>query len=882
MAFTDDIGDASRMEQANHLFFRLYQCANILHKTGTKAVESEGLTTQQWAVLGALSRPDTQEGMSVGDLARYLMVSRQNLSGLVGRMERDGHLCSAPDGRDRRSRLISMTPSGRQMWLTQAQPKIQRYCEQALSDFSNSDLTHTLHYLLKLLDNMKQIDAEQGSVGNGEDCAPLDEGNPMNQTTASVASLTVHEHIALIRLTNPPVNALSAAVRQGLLVAIQQAHADPRVHAVVITGSGHNFIAGADIREFGLPPQEPSLPDLCETIEASPQLVIAAIHGAALGGGLEMALSAHYRIASENAKLGLPEVTLGLLPGAGGTQRTPRLIGAEAALDLMLSGRQIGTKEALRMGLIDHVATSDDIAVEGIAYARSLLGDGAAVRRTSELTQALSDRAAQQAAINTARTGAQKKRGLLSPLKIIDCVQAALDLPFAQGLAIERDLFTQCLNSPQRTGLVHAFFAEREVAKAPETQTSQPRPFQHVGVIGGGTMGAGIAVSLLDAGLVVTMIERDDAALDLGRSRVVKVYDGQIKKGRMTEAGQSAVLARFHGSTTYDALADADIVIEAVFEDMNVKKAVFAELDRVCKKGAVLATNTSYLNINEIARSVSRPGDVVGLHFFSPANIMKLLEIVVPEHVSADVVATGFALAKRLKKVPVRAGVCDGFIGNRILAVYRQAADHMVEDGASPYEIDQMARDFGYPMGPYEMSDLAGGDIGWATRKRRAATRDPRARYVHIADQLCERGWFGQKTGRGWYLYPEGSRTGQRDPEVEALVAQERAKAGVTPRHFTPEQLQRRYLAAMINEGAKVVAEGIALRPLDVDVTLVHGYGFPRHRGGPMKYADMVGLPHILADIQTFAKEDPLFWQPAPLLIKLVAEGQTFDSLNKQ
>jgi len=325
-----------------------------------------------------------------------------------------------------------------------------------------------------------------------------------------------------------------------------------------------------------------------------------------------------------------------------------------------------------------------------------------------------------------------------------------------------------------------------------------------------------------------------------------------------------------------------DVVIEAVFEDMNVKKAVFAELDRVCKKGAVLATNTSYLNINEIARSVSRPGDVVGLHFFSPANIMKLLEIVVPEHVSADVVATGFALAKRLKKVPVRAGVCDGFIGNRILAVYRQAADHMVEDGASPYEIDQMARDFGYPMGPYEMSDLAGGDIGWATRKRRAATRDPRARYVHIADQLCERGWFGQKTGRGWYLYPEGSRTGQRDPEVEALVTQERAKAGVTPRHFTPEQLQRRYLAAMVNEGAKVVAEGIALRPLDVDVTLVHGYGFPRHRGGPMKYADMVGLPHILADIQTFAKEDPLFWQPAPLLIKLVAEGQTFDSLNKQ
>ncbi|MCC6218569.1 MAG: 3-hydroxyacyl-CoA dehydrogenase, partial [Aquabacterium sp.] len=445
----------------------------------------------------------------------------------------------------------------------------------------------------------------------------------------------------------------------------------------------------------------------------------------------------------------------------------------------------------------------------------------------------------------------------------------------------ERELFVQCLNSPQRAGLVHAFFAEREVTKSPETQSSQPRPFQKVGVIGGGTMGAGIAVALLDGGLQVTMIERDDAALALGQSRVAKVYDGLIKKGRLSEEGKAAILTRFNGSTAYDALADADIVVEAVFEDMGVKKAVFAELDRVCKKGAVLATNTSYLDIDEIARSVSRPQDVVGLHFFSPANIMKLLEIVVPAQVSADVVATGFALAKKLKKVPVRAGVCDGFIGNRILAVYRQAADYMMEDGASPYEIDAMVRAFGYPMGPYEMSDLAGGDIGWATRKRRAATRDPKARYVHMADKLCERGWFGQKTGRGWYIYEAGSRTGKTDPEVEAIVAEERAKAGVTPRSFTREELERRYVAAMVNEGAKVVAEGIALRPLDVDVTLVHGYGFPRYKGGPMKYADLVGLPQILADIQAFAKEDPLFWQPAPLLVQLVAEGKNFDSLNQ-
>ncbi len=696
-----------------------------------------------------------------------------------------------------------------------------------------------------------------------------------------VVQTTVSDHIALVKISNPPVNALSTAVRQGLQQAFTELNQNADVHAIVITGSGSNFIAGADIREFGLPPQAPSLPDVCNQIEASDKLVIAAIHGAALGGGLEIALSAHYRVAVETAKVGLPEVNLGLLPGAGGTQRAPRLAGAAAALDLMLSGRHAGAKEALRLGLIDHIATSDDIAAEGIAYARSLLSDGAPVRRSGEQTDALADRAAQQAAIDAARADVAKKKGLFSPAKIVDCVQAALDQPFAEGLAVERELFTQCLNSPQRAGLVHVFFAEREVTKSPETQSAQPRPFQKIGVIGGGTMGAGIAVSLLDAGLTVTMIERDDAALALGQSRVAKVYDGSIAKGRLSEEGKAAILARFNGSTSYDALADADIVIEAVFEDMGVKKAVFSELDRVCKPGAVLATNTSYLDINEVANSVSRPQDVVGLHFFSPANIMKLLEIVVPAKVSADVVATGFALAKKLKKVPVRAGVCDGFIGNRILAVYRQAADYMMEDGASPFEIDAMVRAFGYPMGPYEMSDLAGGDIGWATRKRRAATRDPKARYVHIADKLCERGWFGQKTGQGWYVYEGGTRGGKPNPAVEPIIAEERAKAGVTPRTFTREELERRYVAAMVNEGAKVVAEGIALRPLDVDVTLVYGYGFPRYKGGPMKYADLVGLPQILADIEAFAKEDPLFWQPAPLLVKLVQEGKNFDSLNK-
>ncbi|TDV14947.1 3-hydroxyacyl-CoA dehydrogenase NAD-binding domain-containing protein [Paraburkholderia caballeronis] len=685
--------------------------------------------------------------------------------------------------------------------------------------------------------------------------------------------------VLLVTIDNPPVNALGVDVRRGLAAAIDAADSNDAVEAVLIVGAGRNFIAGADIREFGKPPQPPALPDVCNRIEASAKPVIAAIHGAALGGGLEVALAAHYRIAVAGAKLGLPEVTLGLLPGAGGTQRTPRLIGAEAALSLMLSGRHAGAQEALKLGLVDRVGHSDDVLAEGIAYAQELLAARAPVRRTRD-AHGLADRAASEAAIAAARA-AKKSRGLFSPQKIVDCVEAALNQPFDEGLRFERKQFVACLDSPQRAGLVHAFFAEREVQKAPETRSAEPRPLRTVGVVGGGTMGAGIAVAVLDAGLPVTMIERDDDALARGRANVEKVYDGLIAKGRLSADAKAQTLARFDGSTSYDALANVDLVIEAVFEDLPVKQAVFAELDRVCKPGAVLATNTSYLDIDAIAATTSRPQDVVGLHFFSPANIMKLLEVVVPARVSADVVATAFDLAKKLRKVPVRAGVCDGFIGNRLLAVYRTAADHLMEDGASPYQIDKAVREFGFPMGPYQVIDLAGGDIGWATRKRRAATRDPNARYVQIADRLCERGWFGQKTGRGFYLYPQGARTGSPDPEVEAIIAAERERAGIAPRAFSDDEIIRRYLAAMVNEGANVVHEGIALRPLDVDVTLIYGYGFPRHRGGPMHYADTVGLANVLADIREFAKEDPLFWRPSPLLVDLAERGATFASLNQ-
>ncbi|MCS4292145.1 3-hydroxyacyl-CoA dehydrogenase [Comamonas sp. BIGb0152] len=704
----------------------------------------------------------------------------------------------------------------------------------------------------------------------------------MSAENAAVVSLAREGHVLVVTIQNPPVNALSQAVRQGLADAVAQARSDAQVKAILLVGSGKAFIAGADIREFGKPAMPPSLPDVLVQLENSDKLVVAAIHGPALGGGLEVALSCHYRLAVSGAKLGLPEVQLGLLPGAGGTQRTPRLIGVQAALDLMLSGRHASAEEALAMGLVDKVEPAGtDAHSAGLAYANELLAQNAPVRRTREAT-ALADKAASQAELDAAKAdSAKKSRGLFSPGKIIECVQGALDLPFEQGMQNERKLFVQCLESPQRAGLIHAFFAERETAKIPEAKAAAPRALNSIGVVGGGTMGAGITVAALDAGLPVVMVERDEESIARGRANVEKVYDGLIAKGRLTAEKKAAIMARYSGSTDYAALAQVDLVIEAVFEEMGVKKAVFAELDKVCKPGAVIATNTSYLDIDAIAASISRPQDVIGLHFFSPANIMKLLEIVVPAKVSADVVATAFDLARRMKKVPVRAGVCDGFIGNRILAVYREAANYLLEDGASPYQIDEAVREFGYPMGPFQVADLAGGDIGWATRKRKAATRNPNARYVQIADRIAEKGWFGQKTQRGYYLYPQGARIGQQDPEVLAIVDAERQRVGITPRSFSNAEIMRRYMAAMVNEGANVVREGIALRPLDVDVTFLYGYGFPRFRGGPMKWADMVGLDKVLADIREFAKEDALFWTPSPLLVELVEKGENFESLNK-
>lgn len=688
--------------------------------------------------------------------------------------------------------------------------------------------------------------------------------------------------VLVVTIDHPPVNALGVEVRRGLLAAVEAAEADGDVRAVLLLGAGRNFIAGADIREFGQPPQAPLLTDVCNRIEACAKPVVVAVQGAAFGGGLEVALAAHYRLALPDAKFGLPEVTLGLLPGAGGTQRTPRLIGVPAALAMMLDGKPVEAGQALRQGLVDRLAATADPLREGLEYAAGLVASGAPPRPTRSRWPESADPAAAREAIAAARASLDRKyRGLFSPARIIDAVEAALDRDFETGLRLERKAFLECLETPQRRALVHAFFADREVARVPEAGRAQPRTVERVGIVGGGTMGAGIAVAVLDAGLPVVMVERDAPSLDRGRANVAKVYDGLVSRGRLDPAERDRRLGGFSGATDYAALADVDLVVEAVFEDMDVKSAVLKELDRVCKPGAVLATNTSYLDINRLAAGVSRPRDVIGLHFFSPANIMKLLEIVVPDAVADDVVSTGFALAKRLKKVAVRAGVCDGFIGNRILAVYRQAADYMLADGASPYQIDRVVRDFGFPMGPFQVLDLAGGDISWAARKRRAATRDPLLRYVPIADRLCERGWFGQKTRRGWYLYPEGSRTGQEDPEVLDIVAEERRKMGGTQRSFSSDDILRRYMAAMINEGADIVHQGIALRPLDVDVAMFYGYGFPRYRGGPMHYADQVGLDRVLADIHEFQAEDPHFWKPSPLLAELAQRGGHFNDLNQ-
>ncbi|WP_299689319.1 3-hydroxyacyl-CoA dehydrogenase NAD-binding domain-containing protein [uncultured Tateyamaria sp.] len=683
--------------------------------------------------------------------------------------------------------------------------------------------------------------------------------------------------IAVLTVRNPPVNALSQAVRQGLWDRMDQAEADADVRAIMIVGEGRAFFAGADIKEFGKPLKEPFLPDLIHRIEASPLVVVAAMHGVSLGGGLEVALGCHYRIAVPQARVGLPEVHLGLIPGAGGTQRLPRLTGVEPALEVMTTGRHVGAAEALSLGILDAVEEGDPREI-GLAFVQRLLAEGAPRRPVSEmaLPQPIDWDYAFDATL-------ARGRGQISPAWCVRAVQAAYGGSFAQGMQAERKMFMDLMETDQRQGMIHAFFSERAVSNLPELKGVAPRDIQHLAVIGGGTMGAGIATAALLAGLRVHLLEMSAEAGAAARGRIEANLAGALKRGKITAEAHGAMLEQaLRVLTDYTDLSEVDLVIEAVFEDMDVKKQVFAQLDAVCKPGCVLASNTSYLDIDVIAATTSRPADVLGLHFFSPAHVMKLLEVVVGEQTAPDVAATGFALGKRLGKISVRAGVCDGFIGNRILATYRTCADHMVLDGASPYDIDAALEAFGFAMGPFAVADLAGLDIGWAVRKRKRAEGQAPTRDATYADRLCEDGHFGQKTGKGYYDYAAGARAPVPNPEVMPMIEADRARLGITPRRFDADEIVRRYMAAMVNEAAKVVGEGIARRPLDVDMTLLFGYGFPRYRGGPLKWADMVGLEGLLDDIRGYAVEDAVFWAAAPLLEQLVADGRCFDDLNKE
>lgn len=688
-----------------------------------------------------------------------------------------------------------------------------------------------------------------------------------------VVSIARDGGIGLIVLDNPPVNAASHALRSGIWKALETLQADSAIMAIGLYARGRTFIAGADIREFGKPPQDPWLPDLCNFLEDSTKPIVCVLHGTTLGGGLEVALACHARVALAGTRVGLPEVTLGILPGAGGTQRAPRLAGVAASLDLITSGKPISAEQALESGLIDRISEGDPREI-ALRAAQDVIDGVLATRRTKDLSTQ-----PDQDAISAMRAKLEKTQPLLfSPHKCVDAVEAS-SLPLSEGLQEERRLFNACMESPQRAGLIHAFFSERAVAKVPESSAT-PREVTRIGVIGGGTMGSGIATAALLAGFPVTLSERDQAGLDRGAATIAKNLDGAVKRGKLAAEKRDSILEGSLSTTTDLAdLADRDLVIEAVFEDMGVKREIFETLDKVTRPGAILASNTSYLDINEIAAVTSRPEDVIGLHFFSPAHIMRLMEVVVADKTGADVVATGFSLARKLKKIAVRSGVCDGFIGNRIMTFYKKAADYMMMDGASPEEIDTAITGFGFAMGPYQVADLAGLDISWAANKRRAATRPAEERYIPIADQICEQGWFGRKTGQGFYVYDE--KAPRPNPDALTIIDQERDKAGVAPRAFTQSEIVDRFVTAMILEATRVLEEGIALCPIDIDAVFLFGYGFPRFRGGPMHTADQIGAGELVRRIEAYAQEDAYYWQVPELLRNMAERDGSFAEMNE-
>ena len=650
----------------------------------------------------------------------------------------------------------------------------------------------------------------------------------------SPVSYTVRQNIGVITIDNPPVNALSHAVRQGLYDTIEAAEADADARAIVLLCAGRTFIAGADITEFGKPLKDPWLPDLLNRIERTSKLVVAGLHGTALGGGFETALAAHYRCAVPSARVGLPEVHLGLLPGAGGTQRAPRLAGVEAALELITSGRPIGAERAHAIGLVDRIVDGE-LDAATIQYAEELLENDAPVRQTS--AQPIAAFSPELFDESRARLTA-KARGQIAPLHIVDCVEAATRLPFDEGLAFERERFSICMDSPQSAAMRHAFFAEREAAKVDGLDKSTPRRnIERVAVIGAGTMGGGIAMCFANAGIPVTLLEISDDALQRGLGVIEKNYAGSVSRGKLSEAASAAARALIVGATDYSALSDVDLVIEAVFEDPDLKQRIFRQLDEVCKDGAILATNTSYQDVNAIAAATARPEDVVGMHFFSPANIMKLLEVVRGDTTADDVLATVLALAKRIRKVPVVARVCYGFIGNRMLKPYGNAAQRLLLEGATPEQVDTAMQDWGMAMGPFRVFDLAGLDVGYKARQALPADQRGDPATHRVADRLVESGRLGQKSGAGFYRYDDG-RKPRPDPVVAEVIASAAEEFGIERRKFDDSEIVERLIGALVDEGHAILDEGIAQRPGDIDVVWIYGYGFPVARGGPMYYAE--------------------------------------------
>ncbi|MEM7098210.1 MAG: 3-hydroxyacyl-CoA dehydrogenase NAD-binding domain-containing protein [Pseudomonadota bacterium] len=697
---------------------------------------------------------------------------------------------------------------------------------------------------------------------------------------------TVHyelrDNIALMTIDNPPVNPLSSGVRQGLHDGIGQALADENVAAIVLTGAGRAFIAGADISEFGGASEGPGLHDCLNAMDASNKPIVAAINGTAFGGGLEVALCCHYRVIAPSAQVGLPEVKLGLLPGAGGTQRLPRLVGAEKALDFMLSGDGIPGPQAQELGIVDEVVEGD--IVEGaIGYAQNLVANGSPVRCIrNEDDQLLADRD-NTAVFDAARKNAARKmRNRFAPEMIIQCVEAAVNLgDFDAGMQVEAENFAQCLRHPQREALIHTFFSEREVAKIPDVpKDTATKDIKQAAVIGCGTMGGGISMSFLNVGLPVTVLEVDQEALDRGFGVIKKNYDIQVQRGRMTAEEVDHRMSLLSGTTDYADLGQADVIIEAVYENIDVKVETFKKIDAVAKPGAILASNTSGLDVDKMAQATSRPADMIGLHFFSPANVMRLLEVVRGEATSKETIATSMKLGKTLNKIAVLSGNAPGFIGNRMLGRYTQQAAEIILQGATPYQVDNVLLQFGMPMGPFQMNDLVGLDLGWRARKLSGMKPEDVPVTARVADKLCEMERFGQKTNRGFYIYPEGSRAGQADPEVVEIVEQTSAELGINRREIDDEEVLKRCLYPLINEGARLLEDGIAIRPCDIDIVYMNGYGFPEVTGGPMFWADNQGLDNILADIKKFQAEyGGDAWEPAPLLERLVAEGKGFASL---